>query len=207
LADLPEQPVERQRFFETIDLSPVAMLITDPTQRDNPIQLANAAFCALTGYEKPEILGRNCRFLTGPGTDPMASSNLRTAIEQERSALVELINYRRDGSPFRNGVMISPLFDEDGKLRWFLGSQVDLGRPESHGLLSRKAEAAARISSLTARQRQVLELVAHGLLSKQIAWRLQISLKTVEAHRAQALQRLQVSTSAEAIRLVIEAGL
>src|SRR3954454_6472970 len=174
------------------------MLITDPTQRDNPIQLANAAFCALTGYEKPEILGRNCRFLTGPGTDPMASSNLRTAIEQERSALVELINYRRDGSPFRNGVMISPLFDEDGKLRWFLGSQVDLGRAESHGLLSRKAEAAARISSLTARQRQVLELVAHGLLSKQIAWRLQISLKTVEAHRAQALQRLQVSTSAEA---------
>ena len=206
MGDFQGEPFERKRFFEMIDHSPVAMLITDPTQPDNPIQLANAAFSTLTGYAKSEILGRNCRFLTGPGTDQAASAELSLAIRQERPALVELINYRRDGTPFRNGVMITPLFDPNGKLRWFLGSQVDLGM-DAGGLATRKGQAARRISSLTARQRQVLERIAQGLLTKQIAWELKISEKTVEVHRAALLRRLGVTTSAEAIRLAVEAGL
>ena len=101
MVDLRGQPAERIRFLETIALSPVAMLITDPTKPDNPIQIANNAFCSLTGYPRSEILGRNCRFLAGPATDPAASAELRAAIKQERPALVELINYRRDGTAFR----------------------------------------------------------------------------------------------------------
>lgn len=201
------QPLERQRFFEAIDLSPVAMLITDPTLPDNPIELANAAFCALTGYAKSEILGRNCRFLAGPATDHAASAELGLAIRQGRAALVELINYRRDGTAFRNGVMITPLFDANGKVRWFLGSQVDLGEFGSDGLTTRKRHAARRISSITARQREVLACMAKGLLSKQIAWELNITERTVENHRAGLLRRLGVTTSAEAIRLAVEAGL
>lgn len=207
MMDLAEEPIERRRFFEMIELSPVAMLITDPTHPDNPIQLANAAFCALTGHRKSEILGRNCRFLTGRATDPAASAEIRSAIEQERPALVEIINYRRDGTPFRNGVMITPLFDANGKLRWFLGSQVDLGAKERSGLAARKSDAARRVSTLSVRQRQILAKMARGLLSKQIAWDLKISEKTVQMHRAHLLKRLGVGTSAEAIRLAVEAGL
>lgn len=207
MADLAKEPIERRRFFEMIELSPLAMLITDPTQPDNPIELANAAFCALTGYRKSEILGRNCRFLTGCATDPAASAELRSAIEQERPALVEIINYRRDGTPFHNGVMITPLFAANGKLRWFLGSQVDLGKKKSGGLVARKDDAARRVSSLTVRQRQILAKMAHGLLNKQIAWDLKISEKTVQMHRAHLLKRLGVGTSAEAIRLAVETGL
>ncbi|WP_426693484.1 PAS domain-containing protein [Sphingomonas sediminicola] len=207
MMDLAEEPIERRRFFEMIELSPVAMLITDPTHPDNPIQLANAAFCALTGYRKSEILGRNCRFLTGRATDPAASAEIRSAIEQERPALVEVINYRRDRTPFRNGVMITPLFDANGKLRWFLGSQVDLGAKERSGLTARESDAARRVSTLSVRQRQILAKMARGLLSKQIAWDLKISEKTVQMHRAHLLKRLGVATSAEAIRLAVEAGL
>jgi DNA-binding NarL/FixJ family response regulator len=53
----------------------------------------------------------------------------------------------------------------------------------------------------------VLELMARGLLNKQIAWELKISEKTVKMHRALALERLGVRSSAEAIRLAVEAGL
>ena len=207
MANFEGQSIDRERLFETIELCPMAMLVTDPTQPDNPIELANAAFSALTGYARSEILGRNCRFLAGPDTDPAASRELGKAIQQERPALVELLNYRRDGTPFRNGVMITPLFDINGKLKWFLGSQVDLGEPEAGGLAARKRRAVTRISVLTPRERQVLELMAHGLLSKQIAWELKISTKTVEAYRMQLLQRLDVGTSVEALRLAIEAGL
>lgn len=207
IAELQAHPYERKALFETIDLSPIAMVVTDPTRADNPIQLANDAFCTLTGYAKSEIIGRNCRFLTGPQTDLDASAELRSAIQAARPAVVDILNYRRDGTPFRNGVMITPLFDDHGKLRWFLGSQVNLGEPSERGLAHRKGQAAQRVAGLAPRQREVLARIAHGLLNKQIAWDLKISEKTVEMHRAQLLSRLGVGTSAEAIRIAVEAGL
>lgn len=207
LAHLRGQPAEREALFETIDQSPIAMLITDPNRPDNPIQLANAAFCSLTGYEEWEVVGRNCRFLTGPETDVARSAELRAAIHEQRPALVEILNYRRDGTAFRNGVMVTPLFDENGKLRWYLGSQVNLGAAATAALTMRKNEAIDRISMLSPRQRQVLARMAHGSLNKQIAWDLKISEKTVQMHRAHMLRRLGVATSAEAMRVAIEAGL
>lgn len=202
-----DAPSEIRAFFEGVNLSPFPTLITNPTKADNPIELANDAFCTLTGYSRPEILGRNCRFLQGPASDQDAVRELRQAVEQRRTCCVEIINYRRDGSPFRNAVTIMPLYGPDGALRCFVGSQVDLGEPSSGGLQARKARAADRIASLTSRQRQVLTLMSHGVLSKLIAERLQIAPKTVEVHRAHILRRLDVATSGEAIRLAIEAGL
>ncbi|QIK95274.1 PAS domain-containing protein [Sphingomonas sp. HDW15A] len=205
--DFPDQPPERKAFFASIELSPVAMVVTDPTAPDNPIRLANEAFRTLTGYSENEIIGRNCRFLTGPDTDPASSAEIATAIRERRPALVPMVNYRRDGTMFLNGVMIMPLFEEDGKLRWFLGSQVDLGAMDSGGLAARRARARQSIASLTSRQLQILTLIARGHLSKQIASELNISQKTVEIHRMHLLRRLGVRSSAEAIRLAIEAGL
>jgi len=207
MLDISNQPSDRKAFFASIDLSPVAMIVTDPTLPDNPIRLANSAFRTLTGYPNAEILGRNCRFLAGPTTDPAASAELRTAIDEKRPTLVQIVNYRRDGKLFLNGVTVIPLFDEDGNLRWFLGSQVDLGPPGNGGLTERKARAARMISSLTNRQREILALIAHGRTSKHIARDLQISPRTIEVHRAHILFSLGVRSSAEAIRLAIEAGL
>ena len=84
--------------------SPLAMVITDPNLPDNPIAVANAAFCALTGYAEHEVVGRNCRFLSGEQTEPWAREQLGIAVQQRKPALVEILNYRKDGTPFRNGV-------------------------------------------------------------------------------------------------------
>ena len=119
--------------------------------------------------------------------------------------MVDIVNYRSDGRPFRNGVMIAPLFGEDGEVELFLGSQVDLGDAPTSA--ARRGAAAERVAGLPPRQRQVLELMARGLLNKQIAWQLKISEKTVKMHRALLLERLGAATSAEAIRLAVEAGL
>jgi DNA-binding CsgD family transcriptional regulator len=102
--------------------------------------------------------------------------------------------------------MITPLFDDEGELAWFLGSQVELGA-ESAYLGGREAAAAAKVAQLAPRQREVLAFMARGRLNKQIAWELKISEKTVKMHRAAMLERLGGVTSAEAIRLAVEAGL
>jgi DNA-binding NarL/FixJ family response regulator len=98
------------------------------------------------------------------------------------------------------------LFGPDGELEWFLGSQVDLGEGESL-LAARRARAAAKVKELSRRQAEILAAMSRGQLNKQIAWDLGIAEKTVKMHRAMMLERLGVATSAEAIRLAVEAGL
>ena len=194
-------------LFEAIGVSPVAMVIANPRRADTPLEVVNAQFCALTGYSENDVVGRNCRFLAGAGTDESTTRRLRSAIEGRRPVLVDILNYRADGTPFRNGVMISPLFDGDGEIAWFLGSQVDLGQDRLDPLADRREGAAKQVAALPERQRQVLACMARGLLNKQTGWELKISEKTVKMHRALLLERLGVATSAEAIRIAVEAGL
>ena len=198
---------DHRQLIDTVGASPLAMVVSNPHRPDNPIEVANPAFCDLTGYSEGEIVGRNCRFLAGASTEPWVTEQIRGAIRDRRPVLVDILNYRSDGTPFRNGVMITPLFDPEGGLAWFLGSQVDLGQPSADRLSGRRARAVALISELPPRQKEVLERMARGLLNKQIAWELKISEKTVKMHRALLLERLGVTTSAEAIRLAVEAGL
>jgi PAS domain S-box-containing protein len=196
-----------QQLLETIGASPIAMVISNPRTTDNPLEVANPAFCALTGYSERDIIGRNCRFLAGEGTEPWLTERIRQAVGQRRPVLVDILNYRSDGSPFRNAVLVTPLFDAEGELAWFLGSQVDLGADSPPQFEARRARAAIMVKTLPPRQRQVLELMGKGLLNKQIAWELKLSEKTVKMHRALLLERLGVATSADAIRIAVEAGL
>jgi PAS domain S-box-containing protein len=193
--------------METVGASPLAMVVSNPRLPDNPIEVANAAFCNLTGYAESDIVGRNCRFLAGESTEPWVTGEIRAALRDRRPLLVDILNYKKDGTPFRNGVMITPLFDAEGGLAWFLGSQVDLGEPSADRLSGRRGRAAALVADLPPRQKEVLESMARGLLNKQIAWEMKISEKTVKMHRALLLERLGVATSAEAIRIAVEAGL
>ena len=187
-------------------MSPVAMVASNPRRPDNPLEIVNPAFCALTGYAESEILGQNCRFLAGEATEPWVTEEIRAGIRDRRPVLVEILNYRKDGSAFRNGVTVVPLFDADGQLEWFVGSQVDLGEGDSL-LAARRARAASKVKALSPRQRQILGAMSRGQLNKQIAWDLGIAEKTVKMHRALLLERLGVATSAEAIRIAVEAGL
>ena len=183
--------------------SKVAAVVSDPRQPDNPIVACNEAFMQLTGYPKEEILGRNCRFLRGDRTEPEQTAMLREAVAESRPVMVELINYKKDGTPFRNAVMIAPLFDEKGELAYFLGSQMAI---DDSGA-SRHERARALVDGLSRRQRQILEALAKGRLNKQIAYELDLTERTIKMHRAAMLRALGVRTVAEAIRIAIEAGL
>jgi PAS domain S-box-containing protein len=188
-----------------IATSPIAAVISNPRLPDNPIVECNDAFVALTGYAPEEIIGHNCRFLTGPDTEPELSEMLRASIREQRPALVEIWNYKKDGSPFRNAVLVAPIFGSDGSLEYFLGSQMEVGDTES--LLSdRQAQARQTVERLSPRQREVLLLMAGGHLNKQIAFELRLSERTIKMHRAALLRALGVETTADAIRVAVEAG-
>jgi len=198
---------EERALAESIRLSPIATVLSNPRLPDNPIVAANAAFCALTGYEEKEIVGRNCRFLAGPDTEPWLTERIRQALRALRPSLTEILNYRKDGSPFRNAVLIAPLFGADGEAAWFLGSQVEVDAGSAAPLALRQQRAARLAATLSPRQREVLKEMAAGQRNKQIAWSLGLSEKTVKMHRALLLDKLGVKTTADAIRLAVEAGL
>ncbi len=102
------------------------VLITDPNQPDNPVIYANPAFSQITGYSTEEIIGRNCRFLQGPGTDKKVVNKIKRAVVKRQAIQATLLNYRKNGQPFWNEVKISPVFSEQGDLLYFVGIQTDI---------------------------------------------------------------------------------
>lgn len=109
-----------------IDNLASSVIISDPHLPDNPLIFANPAFNKVTGYQLDEVLGKNCRFLRGPGTDAEQNARLREAIEAAREYRGTLLNYRKDGTPFWNELVVSPVFDAQGQLTNFIGLQTDV---------------------------------------------------------------------------------
>lgn len=191
---------------DLIASSAVAAVVSNPRLPDNPIVECNAAFVALTGYGRDEIIGHNCRFLTGPETEPDLTQELREGVRSRRPVMVEILNYKKDGTPFRNAVMVAPIFDSEGELEYFLGSQMEIDGPAAATGTDTLSIARQRIDALTPRQREILIEISRGKLNKQIAYELDLSERTIKMHRAALLRALGIRTTAEAIRVVIEAG-
>ena len=99
--------------------------ITDTSRKDNPLVYVNAAFTDITGYEHDDVVGKNCRFLQGPDTDPAAVDEIRRAVREQRSCRVVLVNHRKDGTAFWNDLSISPVTAVDGRVTHFIGIQTD----------------------------------------------------------------------------------
>jgi len=104
-------------------------LITNPHMPGNPIVFACPDFLEMTGYPEDRVLGRNCRFLQGPETDPVAVGRMRDAIDQGKDVSVTLLNYRLDGSTFWNHVIISAVKDTMGEVLYFIGVQHPSEKP------------------------------------------------------------------------------
>ena len=102
------------------------MVVTDPRQPDNPIVFANNAFCRLTGYAREEVLGRNCRFMQGPASDPDAVVRIGAAIAAVEPIEIEICNHRKDGSTFWNRLLIAPVRSTSGSVDYFFASQLDV---------------------------------------------------------------------------------
>lgn len=149
-----EDITERKQTEETLRLRDRAIaaatngiLITDARQDDNPIVYVNDSFEQLTGYSSEEALGRNCRFLQGSETDPKALDSLRQAIREQREHRIELLNYKKDGTPFWNELYVSPIEDEQGEVTHFIGIQNDINDRKQFEQSLREAERAAAEAS------------------------------------------------------------
>ena len=121
-------------------------------------------------------------FITGHGDVPMA-------VEAMQAGAVDFIQ-----KPFRDQDLIDRInqaLEKDNNNRAALGERNDIRR---------------RLETLTPREREVLDLVVHGKANKVIAGDLKLSQRTVEIHRARVMEKMQASSLAHLVRMVLEVG-
>jgi PAS domain S-box-containing protein len=135
-------------FHAAVRMSRMPMILTDPAGGDNPIIFCNQAFERLTGYDQTEILGRNCRFLQGPDTDPDAVARIRAGIARREDVHEDLFNYRKDGTGFWNALFVSPVFGPDGELLYFFASQLDVTRRREAEAVLQQAQRLETLGSM-----------------------------------------------------------
>lgn len=141
--------------------TPTGIVICDPNLPDCPIIYANPSFYRITGYAEEEVIGRNCRFLQGPGTNPRHIRAIREAIETGKAIDVEIVNHRKDGSRFVNELHLSPIFGEDGDVRYIFGIQHDVSAREQ---FARDAERARRAAErANAEKSDFLAFMSHEI--------------------------------------------
>ena len=133
-------------YASAVRFCPSGIVITDPSQADNPIVFVNPAFTDLTGYSPAEAIGRNCRFLQGPGSDRKVISDIRQAIAQGKPVRKGILNYRKDRTQFWTDLAISPTHDEGGNLVGFVGVLSDV--TERKLAEETRGAAEARLSSI-----------------------------------------------------------
>ena len=125
MSQLPSDLDAASAFFDRSDL---AVSFADPGRPDTPLTYVNPAFCRLVGYEAGECVGRNCRFLQGEGTDAEAVERVRRGIDERSFAITPILNYRKGGESFGNGLLVGPVRDVDGELQLLFGMQWDVDR-------------------------------------------------------------------------------
>ncbi|KAJ5591487.1 uncharacterized protein N7459_001856 [Penicillium hispanicum] len=114
------------KFRDTSNALAEVFCLTDPSRPDNPIIFASEEFHRTTQYGMDYVLGRNCRFLQGPKTNENSVRRLRESIKDGRHHSELFLNYRRDGSPFMNLLQCAPLCDSQGRVKYFIGAQIDV---------------------------------------------------------------------------------
>jgi PAS domain S-box-containing protein len=116
------------RLMSALSGSQQNFAISDPTLPDNPIVYVSQGFLDLTGYSLDQVLGRNCRFLQGPGTDQSAVDVIRKGIEEGIDTSVCLLNYKADGTPFWNQFFVAALRDAENNVVNYVGVQCEVSK-------------------------------------------------------------------------------
>ncbi len=142
-------------FEQAMAQTRMAICLCDPHSPELPIVFANRAFRQLTGYAEEEVLGRSCRLLQGPKTDPEPIARIREAIANEDVVVVELLNYRKNGTTFWNALHLGPIYNAAGELVYFFGSQWDVSdvraaRADEHHAREMARELSHRMKNMFA---------------------------------------------------------
>lgn len=111
---------------QAIEASSSGIIISDPTQEDNPIIHVNKGFERLTGFLREEVIGKNGRFLEGADHDQPGLKELYQALAEERECRVVLRNYHKDGHLLWIELQLSPVRNQAGKVIYYVGIQTDV---------------------------------------------------------------------------------
>jgi PAS domain S-box-containing protein len=138
-------------FVEAVRRTRMPMLVTDATLPGNPIVFANQAFVDLSGYSMDELLGQDSHFMNGEGTDPEAIRRYETAITDGRDETLEILQYRKGGTPFRAMLFASPVDDGQGTVTNHFLSYLDITRRyvAEEDLRTLASELEARVAART----------------------------------------------------------
>jgi PAS domain S-box-containing protein len=138
-------------FVEAVRRTRMPMLVTDATLPGNPIVFANKAFVDLSGYSMDELLGQDPHFMNGQGTDPEAIRRYEAAITDGRDETLEIVQYRKDGTPFRAMLFASPVDDGQGTVTNHFLSYLDITRRyvAEEDLRTLASELEARVAART----------------------------------------------------------
>ncbi|MCR9125546.1 MAG: PAS domain-containing protein [Rhodobacteraceae bacterium] len=118
--------LDDDRAFEGFSRAQVGMVLTNPNLEDNPIVYVNEAFQRITGYSRTATIGRNCRFLQGEGSQKSDVDKLHKAVESREDVAVDILNYRANGQPFINRLIVAPINDQNGETLYFIGIQKEI---------------------------------------------------------------------------------
>jgi len=163
LSDITDQKTaynEAALFKHLVDIVDTGITITDPSLPDNPLIYVNRAFTEITGYSFEEAVGRNCRFLRDLEPKQSGLPFVYEALNNVQSCEVELRNYTKEGKLFHNLLNITPMFDNHGKLKYFIGVQHDISRQKQHE--EKLAEQALYIQSILDAQENIVYVSEHG---------------------------------------------
>lgn len=179
MKDIPHEALSRLKD-RALSAAAEGITIADARLPDRPLIYINAGFERLTGYSREDVLGRNCRFLQGAGTDEETVAEVRHAVEQARACTVEILNYRQDGTPFWNRLAVTPVKDFSGEVTHFIGIQSDVSArrhaeddlreakvdlEKALGELRRDLDLAARV------QQSLLPKTSPRLEGLEVAWK------------------------------------
>ena len=151
-ANLKAEAQRGDHFAAAVRATRMPMIITDPAQYDNPIVFVNDAFLKLTGYTRLEVIGRNCRFLQGPDTDPVAVDRLREASGRRTTSGSTSSTTARTARPSRTPSMSGRCGMRRAEVVYFFASQFDVSehyalKAEIARLKRALAEAEAKLAA------------------------------------------------------------
>ncbi|MGY1664116.1 EAL domain-containing protein [Geodermatophilus sp. SYSU D00705] len=120
-------PAGEALLRRALDATPSGVTIVDVQRPDQPLVYVNPAFERLAGLPREQLLGRNCRFLQGPDTDPAAVAAVRRAVAAGEEVRVTLLNHRGpERTPWWNELHLAPVHAPDGTVARYIGVQVDV---------------------------------------------------------------------------------
>ncbi len=134
-----------------LDHLPYGVLIADNKML---LSYANRGFSEMTGFSASEIIGRTCSFLQGEFTDKQTRDAIRVACKNGTTFQGEILNFKKDGTPFWNELTIDPMRNSAGQVEGFIGISRDITQ--------RKSDEIARAEELLILQKHSQAAPAMG---------------------------------------------